>query len=164
MLQTSTVGTNSSLEVSSINASHGGSYKCIINNTAGSELLSTDVFISPYFIEQLPAITRAAVGENVTLDCNAESYPSPTFHWEKNNDQGSYTTLTGETSRYLELTSVTVDVIGDYRCVVSTLGNTVTSNITTLYGMSSIHFILCPCLFAYCTYLIIISHEKCDSF
>ena len=83
------------------------------------------------------------MGENVTLDCNVESYPSPTFHWEKNNDQGSYTTLPGETSRYLELTSVTVDVIGDYHCVVNALGNTVTSNTTTIYGMYSLILLCC---------------------
>ena len=143
------IGTTSSLTLSSVNASHGGSYKCELNNIAGSEELGTDVFISLYFIEQLPAITRAAVGENVTLDCNAESYPSPTFHWEKNNDQGSYTTLPGETSRYLELTSVTVDVIGDYRCVVSTLGNVVTSNTTTIYGMYSLILFMLPKYYAF---------------
>ena len=133
------IGTNSALILSSVNASHGGPYSCFLSNTAGTEAVGTDVFISPYFIEQLPAITRAAMGENVTLDCNAESYPSPTFHWEKNNDQGSYTTLPGETSRYLELTSVTVDVFGDYRCIASIQGSTATSNVATVQGL----YLLC---------------------
>ena len=129
------IGNNSSLVLSSVNTSHGGSYSCLLTNAVGSEVLSTDVFISPYFIEQPPAVTRVAVGENVTLDCNAESYPSPTFHWEKNNNQRHYTTLPGETSRYLELTSVTVDVFGDYRCIASIQGSTATSNVATVQGL-----------------------------
>ena len=90
-------------------------------------------------VEQLPAIRRAAVGGNVTLDCNAESYPSPTFHWEKGNGQGHYMTLSGETSEYLQFTSVTTDFSGEYCCVVNTLSNTITSNVTTIYGMSIMH-------------------------
>uniref|UniRef100_A0A1X7SFS9 Ig-like domain-containing protein n=1 Tax=Amphimedon queenslandica TaxID=400682 RepID=A0A1X7SFS9_AMPQE len=40
----SRVGMSSDLELTSVNASHGGTYECILSNDAGSEALSTSVF------------------------------------------------------------------------------------------------------------------------
>ena len=132
------VGTESSLDLSSVNASHGGSYECRVSNDAGSEALSTDVFILPYFVEQPPTNVTTAVGEDVTIDeCNAESYPPPTFQWQK-FDGTKFVTLPGQKGSSLELTSVTADDLGQYRCVVQPLefdSAPIASDVVTVYGM-----------------------------
>ena len=131
------VGTESSLDLSSFNASHGGSYECIITNDAGFEALSTNVFVRPYFVEQPAANVYTETGQNVTLDCNAESFPPPTFQWEKKDDNGNFVALSGETGRYLMYISVTAGVFGEYRCVVRTqeLDSTITSDVSVIHGM-----------------------------
>uniref|UniRef100_A0A1X7TSP2 Ig-like domain-containing protein n=1 Tax=Amphimedon queenslandica TaxID=400682 RepID=A0A1X7TSP2_AMPQE len=133
----SRVGMNSDLELTSVNASHGGIYECILSNDAGSEALSTSVFIRPYFAEQPPDNVYTEVDGNVTLDCNAESYPYPSFQWEKKNDAGVFALISGETGRYLMFSSVTTDVIGEYRCIVTVdeLDSSITSNITAVHGI-----------------------------
>ena len=127
----------SSLDLSSVSASHGGTYECRVSNDAGSEALSTDVFVRPYFVEQPAANVYTETGQNVTLDCNAESSPPPTFQWEKKDDNGNFVALSGETGRYLVYISVTTDVIGEYHCVVRTLelGSTITSDNSHIHGM-----------------------------
>ena len=131
------VGTESSLDLSSVNASHGGSYECIITNDAGFEALSTNVFVRPYFVEQPAANVYTETGQNVTLDCNAESFPPPTFQWEKKDDNGNFVALSGETGRYLVYISVTAGAFGEYRCVVRTqeLDSTITSDVSVIHGM-----------------------------
>ena len=127
---------SSDLELTSINASHGGMYECIISNDAGNEALSTNVFIRPYFVEQPHDNVYTEVDRNVTLDCNAESYPYPSFQWEKKDDDGAFVSISGETGRYLMFSSVTTDVIGEYRCIVTVdqLDSSITSNITAVHG------------------------------
>ena len=131
------VGTESSLVLSSVNASHGGSYECILINKPGFEALSTNVFILPYFAEQPPAVVATDFGGNATIICNAGSYPPPTFKWQK-FDGTNFVTLSGQENSSLELTSVTADDLGQYRCVVLTEEldpEPIISNISTLYGM-----------------------------
>ena len=128
---------SSDLELTSINASHGGMYECIISNDAGNEALTTNVFIRLYFAEQTLENVYTEVNGNVTLDCNAESYPYPSFQWEKKDDDGAFVSISGETGRYLMFSSVTADVIGEYRCIVTVdeLDSSITSNITAVQGM-----------------------------
>ena len=131
------VGTESTLELLSVNASHGGSYECRVSNDAGSEALSTDVFILPYFVEQPPTNVTASVGGNATIKCNAESFPPPTFQWQK-FDGTNFVTLSGQENSSLELTSVTADDLGQYRCVVQPLefdSAPIASDVVTVYGM-----------------------------
>ena len=95
------------------------------------------MFVRPYFVEQPAANVYTETGQNVTLDCNAESFPPPTFQWEKKDDNGNFVALSGETGRYLVYISVTNDVIGEYHCVVRTqeLDSTITSDNSHIHGM-----------------------------
>ena len=95
------------------------------------------MFVRPYFVEQPAANVYTETGQNVTLDCNAESFPHPSFQWEKKDDNGNFVELLGETGRYLVYISVTTDVIGEYRCVVRTqeLDSTITSDNSHIHGM-----------------------------
>uniref|UniRef100_A0A1X7T947 Ig-like domain-containing protein n=1 Tax=Amphimedon queenslandica TaxID=400682 RepID=A0A1X7T947_AMPQE len=133
----SRVGMSFDLELTSVNASHGGTYECVLSNDAGYEALSTSVFIRPYFAEQPPDNVYTEVDGNVTMDCNAESYPYPSFQWEKKNDAGVFASISGETGRYLMFSSVTTDIIGEYRCIVTVdeLDSSITSNITAVHGI-----------------------------
>ena len=95
------------------------------------------MFILPYFVEQPPTNVTASVGGNATIKCNAESFPPPTFQWQK-FDGTNFVTLSGQENSSLELTSVTADDLGQYRCVVLTEEldpKPIISNISTLYGM-----------------------------
>ena len=93
--------------------------------------------MNPYFAEQLPVKITAVTGENVTIVCNAEAYPSSlTYQWQKYNG-ASFVALSGQVNRNLELTSVTVEDLGQYRCVVQSEeldSPPIASNVATVFG------------------------------
>ena len=130
------VGREESLELQNVNASHGGSYICLVINDAGFGLASTTVYIRPYFIVQPAENVFAKNLDLVTLTCGAESFPEPTFQWEKINSSGYFQEIPGEINSTLVFSSVGYDDFGNYRCVVRTsvLDITLISNTSTLHG------------------------------
>ena len=130
------VGKEESLELRNVNASHGGSYICVVINDAGFGLANTIVYIRTYFIEQPAENIFAKNLDPVTLTCGAESFPEPTFQWEKLNSSGYFQELPGETNSTLVFSSVGYNDFGNYQCVVRTavLDITLISNTSTLHG------------------------------
>ena len=130
------VGREEALELRNINASLGGSYTCVVINDAGFGLASTTVYIRPYFIEQPAENIFAKNLDPVTLTCGAESFPDPTFQWEKMNSSGYFQEILGETNNTLVFSSVGYNDFGNYRCVATTavFDITLISNTSTLHG------------------------------
>ena len=130
------VGREQALELRNINASHGGSYTCLVINDAGFGVNCTIVYIRPYFIEQPDENIFSKNLDPVTVTCRAESFPEPTFQWEKMNSSGYFQEIPGETNSTLVFSSVGYDDFGNYQCVVRTavLDITLISNTSTLHG------------------------------
>ena len=120
---------------------HGGAvYDCvaIIDNDAFTKTVT--VRVAPAIVEH-PMDQRVSRGDNVTLTCRAESYPQPTYQWEKfNTSSDSYEELVGETSASLMFDEIQNDQFGVYRCIATnTIEMTeyqVESNNATITGES----------------------------
>ena len=130
------ISTSPRLDIMDIDATeHGGEYDCIVSNDAGIGRATAILYIEPYFTLH-PVNASAKHGETATFTCMAESFPYPSYQWQKR--QGSmFTDMLNETDVTLAI-NVGDDLDGVYRCVAMSiiLGNTIsiTSNEATLYG------------------------------
>ena len=129
------ISTSRNLDILGVDATEdGGEYDCIVSNEAGIGRATAVLYVEPYFTLQ-PADTAVSNGESATLTCMAESFPYPTYKWQKL--QGSvFVDIPDETD------TLTVHVANNsceaYRCVATSviLGNTssIYSNKATACG------------------------------
>ena len=130
------VSTSHYLEIRNVDAmEHGGEYDCIVTNGTGIGRATAILYVEPYFTLQ-PVDVFANHGETATFTCMAESFPYPSYQWQK--QQGSvFTDIYDETDTTLTI-NVTADSVGVCRCMVMTIiqGNTfaVHSREAMLYG------------------------------
>ena len=126
--------TNTTLTLTSVTtAQSGGSYSCVVSNSAGVATSSAAVLtVNPAVVA--PAITTQPVSQTVTAGANvnftvAASGTAPLgYQWRLNG-----ATLAGATSATLTLNSVTTGQSGgSYTCVVSNSAGTATSAAATL--------------------------------
>jgi hemicentin len=126
------IGNNSMLILEGIDASHGGTYTCIISNAAGNDSISTTLYVAPYIESPLDEQILTANGSNVDIICNAAGFPIPNVMWMDSNDAIiSYTSL-------LLFSPAIFGDEGLYRCVATVGINDETfnaTNETTIIGM-----------------------------
>ena len=127
-------GQNSNiLTLPNVTASTGGIYTCIVSNIAGSNNASTYVFIFPYFINH-PHSGEVSVGSAVLLICDAASFPSPDYLWQRADGVNiSNDIVTNE--RNLSISSIEYGDEGVYFCTVSSREDSVPSDIAVLTGI-----------------------------
>ena len=126
-------GQNSdTLTLSNVTASTGGVYTCMVSNMAGSNNASTFIFIFPYFINH-PHSDEVSVGSAVLLICDAASFPSPDYLWQR-TDGGNISTDIMVNQRNLNISSVEYGDEGGYFCTVSAREDSVASNIAIVTG------------------------------
>ena len=114
---------------------HGGQYDCIVRNNAGFGRATAILYVEPYFTLQ-PVDIFANYRETVSFTCMAESFPYPSYQWQRL--QGSrYIDILNKTDMTLTI-DVDDDSDGVYRCVAMSLilGNTfsIISNEAILHG------------------------------
>ena len=100
----------------------GGVYTCIVINKAGygTSSVTLALYVSPVIILD-PEDQFVEYGDSVNITCEAESYPSPTYQWEKmDRITAIFEELEGETDRTIVFPSVKFEDYGRYRCVVTT--------------------------------------------
>ena len=133
------MGNETVYEIDSVDISTDGCYICDVENGAGSGFNTTTVYITPNITVHPEPIVRTAIDGNVTLSCDAEASPFPTYQWEKKDTSGNFVELSGETSNELEIILVKFEDAGEYRCVVTANGtlNSIASDVSTVYGMST---------------------------
>ena len=113
-----TDGENSSmLTLTSVNASDGGEYTCVVSNPAGNDSASSTVYIFPYFTIA-PEDVESSNGDNVTLTCEAEAFPDPSYEWSK-IDEIIREDVTGINSTSLSFEPVLFGDEGRYNCNVT---------------------------------------------
>lgn len=75
------VGYDSMLDLVAINASYGGVYSCTVNNAAGTDTVSTTVYVAPYIVTPLQDQIPAGNGSVVNIYCDAAGFPPPIVNW-----------------------------------------------------------------------------------
>lgn len=119
------------LQISSVRApDHGGTYRCEVSNPAGSDQNSTQLFVSPRFLEEPVNRTLSQNGSEETLVCIAEAFPDPLYRWV--NTLTSNTV--GDPQTLLTFSPVTFGAESIYVCIVSSNDITITSRSSTLHG------------------------------
>ena len=120
------------LTLSNVTASTGGVYTCMVSNIAGSNNVSTFVFIFPYFLTH-PRSYKVFVGSAVLLICDAVSFPSPDYLWQRVDGRN----ISGDTvinERNLSISSVEYGDEGGYFCTVSARDDSVPSSVAIVTG------------------------------
>ena len=114
------VGTDTQLTLTMVNGSTGGQYTCVVFNDAGYGNDTVTLYVSPRILTQ-PEDQFVQNGDEVTLACIADSFPAPTYQWERWNMSNSiFEGLPGETNTTLVFESIEHEEYGRYRCVVTT--------------------------------------------
>ncbi len=125
--------TTPTLTLTNVVATNGGAYTCMVTNTAGTSNATTSVFISPYFASQ-PQAMGGANGTMVTLTCEAEAFPAPTYEWSRMDGGTIRTEVTGQNSAMLMFDPLMFGDEGEYLCDAMSMGMTVQSQPVTLTG------------------------------
>ena len=131
------------MNIGSVNISVAGVYGCLVANDAGFDVEFVILYMTPLIIQQpLSGIARS--DESFNLTCIAQSFPSPTYQWEKFNETTSQfeeVSPNGDNS-ILELNPVRSEGYGLYRCVASTLAegikNSTISNEARVAGTATV--------------------------
>ena len=131
------------LTITNANATlHGGTYFCIVLNYAGWDVDSGVLFVTVIFTQQ-PTDIKTTVNMNVEFTCEAQTFPYPSYSWERLID-GGFVNEKHENMTKLSFMPVSYSDAGVYRCVatssngsevISTLG----SDNATLYGELNIY-------------------------
>ena len=131
------IGNESMVNVTDIDASHGGNYTCTVSNAAGAESASTTLYVAPYIDTPLDREILAVNGTNLNISCNAAGFPIPVVKWV--DMQG----IEVSDSSQLQFSPVTFGDEGLYHCVATAeIGETTYTvmNETTLIGKLALHF------------------------
>ena len=130
-----TVSNESRLVLEYIVGGDGGEYTCIAINEAGFDNDTVTLYIFPNITIQ-PVNQYVQPGDTVSLYCEADSFPPPTYQWERRNESGNFVAISGETNTNLIITDIEYEQFGDYRCVATTaiIDETATSNTAVIAG------------------------------
>ncbi|KAG2469776.1 HMCN2 protein, partial [Polypterus senegalus] len=80
------------LHIRTVQAGDAGDYSCVASSQAGtsSAVVALNVGTKPKFLDT-PTDMIVDVGENLTLPCTAQGYPSPQVIWRREDGQPVYT-------------------------------------------------------------------------
>lgn len=75
---------SAALVIEHISSEHSGNYTCISSNVAGTERFTVPVTVNvpPKWILQ-PKDSSVQAGEDISLHCQADGYPTPVVTWSK---------------------------------------------------------------------------------
>ena len=111
------VGNKSTLNLVAIDAPYGGTYTCTVSNSAGTDSISTVVYIEPYIVVPPDEQLLSSDGSTLNIMCIADGFPAPTVVWE--DSVGSIVS----NSSQLEFYPVMFGDEGLYRCVAFSVIN-----------------------------------------
>ena len=115
--------TGSSLVIAAVDSGDADSLDCLVTNDCGSEIVSFQVDIKePVSITQHPQDAVVCPDEPLSLTVSATGASPLQFQWEKDG-----VAIAGEVAATLDITAVTPQDAGSYRCVVTNECGTVTS-------------------------------------
>ena len=109
--------TNTTLTIDDIRAGNGGNYTCVVSNAAGSDSATATLYVAPAIVTQ-PTDILTRNGTVVNFTCEAESFPAPTYQWER-YDETVVTFISISNDPVLEFSPAVFGDEGRYRCVAS---------------------------------------------
>ena len=115
----------------------GGIYTCIVFNEAGYNTSSFTLYVSPEILVG-PTDLFVEYDNSANLTCMADSYPPPSYLWQKRNSTTTmFEAIEGETNATLLFQTIQYDDYGEYRCNVTTTPMTteVSSSVAMVTGM-----------------------------
>lgn len=124
------------LSLESVNGSDGGQYTCVALNEAGIDNATVNVLVRPQILRN-PENGYVDAGDNFTFSCLADSYPSPTYRWEKYNESNNdFYPIPDANGQYYVIEDLEYEDNGRYRCVAtaSMIIEIATSNEAILTG------------------------------
>ena len=118
--------TYSQLTINNATAMNGGDYTCNVSNAAGHDTATGMLLVRPFLVTEPVPLTLTTNGSSVTLECDGESFPDPTYMWEIINSEEDYVIV-------IDTQNLTFDLVvfgdeGTYRCTVISEG---AGNVTT---------------------------------
>ena len=111
---------SNTLTIDNIGAVNGGSYTCVVSNAAGNDSATATLFVAPTIVTQ-PADILTRNGTVVNFTCEAESFPTPEYQWEK-YDETVDTFIIVSSDPVFEFSPAVFGDEGTYRCVASLPG------------------------------------------
>ena len=110
--------TQSTLQLTSVDASDGGEYTCIVSNAAGSDSAVLTLYIQPYIVTDPQPQILAANNTQRSFTCEAMGFPDPSYRWMKDED------LEFESfGQNLAFSPVIFGDEGTYRCISLSVQN-----------------------------------------
>ncbi|MCG3125627.1 MAG: hypothetical protein CHACPFDD_00452 [Phycisphaerae bacterium] len=121
--------TNPSYTINPVGAGDAGSYRCVVTNTCGSatsNAATLTVSVAPSVTTQ-PDSQTACDGSSATFTVVAAGSGPLSYQWQKNTVD-----IGGATNSSYTINPVTAGDAGSYRCVVTNVCGSATSNAATL--------------------------------
>ena len=112
---------------------HGGTYTCVVSNTAGSGFANALLFVNPMIISE-PSDASAENGSVVSFSFIVQAFPLPVYVWEYANGILEDNAV-GRNTSTLVLNPVLFGNEGIYTCTAFSNNKTKTSEPTTLSGI-----------------------------
>ena len=141
---------NSSLNLTDVGAAYGGEYTCTATNEAGSARANASLYILPTIISQ-PVAILTNNGSVVSLQCEAEGFPEPSYQWriqdlDESVPSDNFIDVEDAVRPTLEFNPVEFGDEGLYHCVAfSPVGNAtsaivpITSEIIEIVWYTCLH-------------------------
>ena len=132
---------NGAFVIDSVNATEdGGTYTCVVVNPAGFDSDEIQLLVQPIITRQ-PEDVLALNGESISLSCEADSYPPPTYSWFlKASEQEVFVmedaprVIRDNGGRDLLFMSVEYSEFGSYFCRASSSSGYADSEAATITG------------------------------
>ena len=75
------IGRDSVLYLPAIDVSYGGEYSCTVSNAAGTDTVSTTLYVAPYIVTPLEEQIPTRNGSIVNIHCDTAGFPTPNVNW-----------------------------------------------------------------------------------
>ena len=113
--------TQPTLQLTSVDATNGGEYTCIISNEIDSGSANVVLNIRPYIVTNPEPQLLRSVPEQASFNCEAAGFPQPTYQWI-NIDNSDFS----RNGQELTFSFVLFSNSGNYCCIASvTIGSDV---------------------------------------
>jgi formylglycine-generating enzyme required for sulfatase activity len=119
---------------------NGTQFRCALTNTSGTLTLNSDPATlnvnaapaAPVFSTQ-PATQTVAAGSTASFTVAASGVPSPTFTWERSNNNGTtWVAISGATGLTYSFTATITDTAAQFRAKATNTVTTTISDVATL--------------------------------
>ena len=166
LLSTYTVlqhGSDDEYVIDSVNATeNGGNYTCVVVNVAGFDSDEVELLVQPTITRQ-PESVLTFQGDNISLSCEADSFPPPSYSWFRQIEEGEVMIVNEDAPRLtlnsssgdLVITGVNYSDFGVYLCRATSSSGFANSTLSTITGtcIHITHFNDCSLILEYaCMY------------